>query len=222
MTILQKKKYFLIQFDGIRKYFIFSQHGLPSRRHRLWLLLLLLNRYQLFPPVLVRLIDVHIEVASLGERLSADIALVGPLTGVGVDVQFEIEALRKPLATVGTVVLFRRCGTLRVRPLDMFAFEMCHHLVHRGERSIALVALERTLRIVRGLHVVVEIAFLCERSMAELTRVRFVSGVSIDVSLQVSRLVEMLFTVRTLPLLFVFDVHHHGFEIMFDRGEDPL
>lgn len=94
----------------------------------------------------------NVQIAALGERLAAEITCVRPFSGVGIDVQSKVEALRKALPAVWTMVLLRRTGTVLIDVLDL---QVANHFIHGGKRSITCIALERPLRIMRRLHMVV-------------------------------------------------------------------
>lgn len=47
--------------------------------------------------------------------------------------------------------------------------------------------------------------------MAKVARVRFVTGVSIDVRLQVPGLIEVFITMRAFPVLLVLDKNYQRF-----------
>lgn len=167
--------------------------------------------------VFVTLVEMHVQIAPLGERLRAEVTFVGPLPSVGIDVQSEVEALRESFAAVRAAMLlgWQRTGW-RFRQA-VLTLQMDHHLVHRSERSVTSIALERSQRIMRCLHVIVEIALLGKRAIAQIARVRFVAGVSVYVRLQVAGLAEILLAVGTFPVLLVLDVHDQSFQVNVRR-----
>lgn len=91
------------------------------------------------------LLDVHLQIARLSKSLSAVLTDVWFLTGMGVDVNLELERQGKQSVTIGTLELFLRLDAFSFNAFMGVKLRMNAQIARMGKGLIAQLALVRSL-----------------------------------------------------------------------------